>query len=59
MTELLSHWHDGSLMQFFDREHGGEISSGEFLTTYLVSLDKARTVTCDEIMEKFDALVLR
>jgi hypothetical protein len=58
MQRLLGVQHDGTTLNFFDFDSGGEITAGEFVIAYLVSLGKVRTCTALEILSKFKDLSL-
>jgi hypothetical protein len=53
MNRLLSRIHTGERMTLFDTFFNGEITGGEFLMGYLVTLGKVRSVTAKEILAKF------
>jgi hypothetical protein len=54
MQRLLSVQHDGTNLNYFDKKLDGELTSGEFLLGYLVSLGKVRECTALEIISKVD-----
>jgi hypothetical protein len=47
-----------SSIEMFDYDGDGFLTSGQFLMGYLVTLGRARTITCKEIIEKFEQIAL-
>jgi len=58
LQKLLSLKHNGSRMALFDTFREGNVTSGELLLGYLVTLGKVRSVTAKEILAKFRQLSL-
>jgi hypothetical protein len=58
MQQLLGFRHNGAMVALLDANGDGEVTNGEFLLAYLVSLGKVRAKTAIEITSKFRELSL-
>jgi hypothetical protein len=62
LQKMLCLEHDASSgassIDMFDYDGDGFLTSGQFLMGYLVTLGRSRTITCKEIIEKFEQIAL-